>query len=222
LLSFHTAVAAATPETGIWWNSSQSGRGFSIEVQGSVLFLGAFLYESSGRSTWYAAVATLQSNGSYQGTLQSYGSGQTLTGAYRAPSVTNANAGSVTLQFSDSTQGTLTWPGGTLAIQRFSFGSGTPSFKPETGMWWSALESGRGFLIDVQGSTLWLGGYMYDSSGNPVWYSTSGAMSSSTLYQGRWDQYSGGQTLTGTYKAPGTPPTRARSKSSSAARPRPA
>ena len=46
---------------------------------------------------------------------------------------------------------------------------------------------------------------MYDSVGNPVWYSTSGPMSSSTHYEGHWEQYSGGQTLTGAYKAPGTP-----------------
>ena len=203
LLCFQAAVSAATPDTGIWWNPAQSGRGFVIEVQGGTLFFGAFLYEANGRSTWYASSGPTQSNGSYQGVLQSYGNGQTLTGAYTAPTVTNPNAGNVTLQFSDASHGMLTWPGGTMAIERFAFSSGTPSFKPESGIWWNAAESGRGFLVEVQGSSLWMGGYMYDGSGNPVWYSTAGPMTSSTLYQGRLDQYSGGQTLTGAYQPPG-------------------
>ncbi|OGA49912.1 MAG: hypothetical protein A3G25_08040 [Betaproteobacteria bacterium RIFCSPLOWO2_12_FULL_63_13] len=200
-----TAVAGATPDTGMWWNPNQAGRGFSIEVQGNSLFLGAFLYDTSGRSTWYASGGGIQSDGTYSGVLQSYGNGQTLTGAYKASTVTNPNAGNVTIKFTDATHGTLTWPGGSVAIERFVFDSATPSFKPETGMWWNQAESGRGFLIEVQGTTLWMGGYMYDGAGNSVWYSTAGPMTSTTLYQGHWDQYSGGQTLTGAYKAPDAP-----------------
>ena len=50
---------------------------------------------------------------------------------------------------------------------------------------------------------MYLAGYMYDTSGNPLWYLASGNMSGTTLFQGVWQQYGGGQTLTGTYVAPG-------------------
>ncbi|HWQ94115.1 MAG TPA: hypothetical protein VN418_01260, partial [Gammaproteobacteria bacterium] len=36
----------------------------------------------------------------------------------------------------------------------------------------------------------------------PVWYISAGNMSSAMLYQGKWEQYANGQTLTGIYKKP--------------------
>lgn len=46
---------------------------------------------------------------------------------------------------------------------------------------------------------------MYDASGNPIWYSTSGPMSTATLYLGIWQQFANGQTLTGTHHLPSNP-----------------
>jgi hypothetical protein len=42
---------------------------------------------------------------------------------------------------------------------------------------------------------------MYDESGNPVWYSTSGPISG-TSYQGDLLQFAGGQSMSGTYRSP--------------------
>jgi hypothetical protein len=62
------------------------------------------------------------SNGAYQSTWQQYGNGQTLTGTYQAPTVVNTDVGSVTIQFSSTSTGTLTFPDGRqVAIQRFQF-----------------------------------------------------------------------------------------------------
>ena len=44
--------------------------------------------------------------------------------------------------------------------------------------------------------------FHYDAQGRPVWYPSSGAMTGTTLYQGRLLQYAGGQTLTGGYRPP--------------------
>lgn len=205
-LLFAATGVRATPTNGWWWNPAQSGRGFAIEVQGATFFLSTYLYEANGRATWYASSGQSLANWAYQGTLQAYGNGQTLTGSYKPNVMTNANVGSISLQFSDATHGTLTWPGGTIPIERYIFGSGTPAFKPDTGWWWNPAESGRGFFIEVQGNALFIAGYMYDSAGNPIWYAASGSMTSGTLFQGHWDQFSGGQTLTGSYKAPTLPP----------------
>jgi len=190
---------------GWWWNPAESGRGFSIEVQGNNLFMAGYLYADDGRATWLTSAGAMSSPTVYNGALQSFGNGQTLTGVYQPASLTNSNVGAVSLQFNDPSHAILTWPGGTIPIERYLYGSGTPAFQPETGWWWNAAESGRGFTIEIQGNTLFMAGYMYDASGNPIWYGTSGTMSSSMLYQGTWQQYANGQTLTGTYHPPSNP-----------------
>lgn len=194
---------AVTPiQPGWWWNPNESGRGFSVEVSQNTLFMAGYLYDASGRATWYTSAGPITNNTLYQGALQSFGNGQTLSGPYKPYSLTNPNAGTITIQFSDATHGTLTWPGGTIPIERYVFGAGASSFQPESGWWWNASESGRGFTLEVQGNKLFIGGYMYDDQGNPVWYISAGNMMSSTLYQGQWEQYANGQTLTGSYKKP--------------------
>lgn len=189
-------------QPGWWWNATQSGREFTIEVQGDHLYFAGYLYNVSGRATWYTSGGSMTNNTSYIGTLYSFANGQTLTGNYKAPAP--AVVGIINLQFTDATHGTLTWPGGTVPIEHYVFGAGIASFQPENGWWWNKTESGRGFTVEVQGNTLFMGGYMYDDSGNPVWYVSSGNMNS-TRYQGQWLQYANGQTLMGPYKFPDPP-----------------
>ncbi|NJD87773.1 MAG: hypothetical protein FIB05_07150, partial [Betaproteobacteria bacterium] len=43
------------PQTGWWWNAAEDGRGYTIESTGSKIFFAAYLYDISGRSTWYIA-----------------------------------------------------------------------------------------------------------------------------------------------------------------------
>ncbi len=207
------AVAAARrqastgPQPGWWWNPAQSGRGFSIEVRGNNMFMAGYLYADDGRATWLVSDGPMTNVSTYSGPLTAFGGGQTLTGPYKSNTLTNPNVGTITLQFSDASHGTLTWPGGTIPIERFPFGSGTASFQPESGWWWNADESGRGFAIEVQGNSLFMAGYMYDSSGNPIWYVSEGGMTYQNLYQGSWLQFANGQTLTGSYQPPSQPPT---------------
>ena len=197
------AGLAVTPiQPGWWWNPNESGRGFSIEVSQNTLVMAGYLYDSSGRATWYTSAGPITNSTLYQGILQSFGNGQTLTGAYKTNTPTNPNAGTITIQFSDATHATLTWPGGTIPIERYVFGTGASSFQPESGWWWNESESGRGFALEVQGNKLVIGGYMYDDSGNPIWYLSAGNMTSAMVYQGQWEQYANGQTLTGLYQKP--------------------
>jgi hypothetical protein len=57
----------------------------------------------------------------YQGTLNQFSGGQTLTGSYVAPSAATS-AGTITITFTSTTTGTLTLPNGTsTSIQRFTF-----------------------------------------------------------------------------------------------------
>jgi len=203
-----SVTLANNPQTGVWWNTDEGGRGFVIEARGASLFFGAFLYDPSGRSTWYAAGGGMIGN-SFNAILTAYANGQTLTGPYVAP-VVIGSPGNISITFTDTSHGTLTWPGGTIPIRRFDVVTGgaamtPPAGTPETGIWWNPAESGRGFALEIQDGTMFLGGYMYDASGSPIWYLSGQApMTDAMTYIGTWSQLGNGQTITGTYRPPTT------------------
>ncbi len=201
-----------TVQTGWWWSSSLAGTGFGIEQSGSNLFIGAYLYDTDGTAVWYTSIGTISSN-VFSGNLVEYQSGQTLSGSYRAPEV-RRTVGTVSITFSSSTTGTLTWPGGTIAIERFDIVSGgvaagSATGDPEKGWWWSSSESGRGYFIETQGSTraIFMAAYMYDTDNSAVWYAAGGGVLASSLlvgnsFTGTLSEYGNGQSLGGTYRSP--------------------
>lgn len=206
--SLSSSSTTATPETGWWWYASESGRGFSLEVSGNNLFMAGYLYSTDGTPIWYVSSGSRASNGVYQGTLQQFSGGQTLSGSYQAPSYLGS-VGTVTMSFDTTTSGRLTWPGGTIPFTRYDIVSGgvtagSSAGMPQKGWWWNSAESGRGYFIEVQGSTMFLATYMYDTSGQAAWYVSLGAMTSTSLYTGTLTEFRGGQTLAGPYSAPTT------------------
>jgi hypothetical protein len=56
--------------------------------------------------------------------------------------------------------------------------------------------------MEWQGGELFMAGYMYDDTGNPIWYLSSNTTPSTNLqaYQNTWWQYANGPTLTGIFK----------------------
>jgi uncharacterized protein (DUF1800 family) len=202
---FAAPAALAQIQSGWWYNPGESGRGYFIEQQGSSLFMAAFLYDSSGNATWVGSTGTIDGM-AYQGSLFAYANGQTLTGAYIAP-VTTPSPGDISIVFSDASHGTLTWPEGSIPIERFAIVAGglsgtAPGNSPITGWYWNPAESGRGYAYEVQNGTLLYAAFMYSASGEPIWYMSEGAVSGVNLYQGEWQQYANGQSLLGAYKAP--------------------
>lgn len=199
-------VGAVSAQTGYWWNPAAAGRGYFIEQQGNNLFAGAFLYDKTGRATWYGIGPGAIVGSTYTGTLEDYANGQTLTGAFQ-PAMVIGQAGNFSVTFTSPTQGTVTWPGGTETIERYYFGgvnatAPTPG-APQAGWWWAPTEGGRGYAIEIEGDLLYLTGYMYDSSGDPVWYSSGPTgLLQPTAYAGVWQQFGNGQTLTGAYSSP--------------------
>jgi hypothetical protein len=120
--AFGPGAATGIGESGWWWNSAESGRGFSIEVQGRQLFMVGFMYDDAGNPVWYATQGQLTGNSAYAGNWVQYGGGQTLTGTYRPPTVVNGNVGSVRLDWTSTTTATLTLPDGRMVpLVRFLF-----------------------------------------------------------------------------------------------------
>ena len=88
-----------------------------------------------------------------------------------------------------------------MAITRFLFDNTAKSVSaPQSGWWWNADESGRGFFMEVQGNSVFIAGYMYELMGDAIWYIASGALSAQQL-NASWAEYANGQTLTSGYKA---------------------
>jgi hypothetical protein len=195
------------PQTGWWWNPAEDGRGFSVEVRGNNIFFAAFLYDVTGRSTWYVATGPVSLDGSlYNGPLYGARGGQTLGGVY-AGRPTLTDEGPITLAFANAATGTIVWPGGSVPIQRFNIvqnGVNLPPApnQPESGWWWNEEESGRGFFMEWQAGTLDIAGYMYDDAGNSVWYLSVDSMKGATgqTFTQNWWSYGNGQTLTGAWK----------------------
>jgi hypothetical protein len=200
---FCGAVQAA-PQTGWWWNPAESGRGFFVESHDGITFIGAYLYDDDGHAAWYVAGGTNEDSYNYTGPLYNMSRGQTLLGSYVAPVGPNS-AGTISVHFSDDTHGTVTWPGGTVQIEREIFGTGDATFQPDNGWWWNPDESGSGYSLEVQGGNLFVVGFMYDDAGRAVWYFSAGPMASPTTYHGDILQFAGGQTMGGAYHPPGSP-----------------
>jgi hypothetical protein len=123
LLASARFAFAITPESGWWWNPQESGRGFSIEVQDRTIFMAGFLYTEQGAPFWFTAAGSYNDSAdTFQADMTQFRSGQCIGCSYRAPQQ-GANLGRVEIRFRSPTQATLTWPGGTIAIERQIYGT---------------------------------------------------------------------------------------------------
>ncbi len=205
------AGASFLPVSGWWWDSKLNGTGFFIEYGGKSglgMFVGGFLYDASGNSTWLVSTGPI-SGTTYTSSWLKVSGGQTLTGTYKAPSQTGA--GNISVKFVDANDAVMTRPDGSqINLVRFSFSATqtpTPPVggAPQSGWWWAGSAfSGTGYGIEIQGSAVFIVAYVYDGTGNPIWYLATGSLTSPTSYAGTWNIYAGGPQLTspeGSYAA---------------------
>jgi hypothetical protein len=205
------AGANFLPVSGWWWDSKLNGTGFFVEYggkSGTGMFVGGFLYDASGNSAWLVSTGPI-SSATYNSSWLKVTGGQTLTGPYKAPS--NTPVANVSIKFVDANDAVLTRPDGSqVNLVRFSFSAtNTPAppvgGAPQSGWWWAGQQSsGTGYGIEIQGSAVFIVAYVYDASGNPIWYLATGGLTSPTAYSGTWNIYAGGPQLTspeGTYVA---------------------
>jgi List-Bact-rpt repeat protein len=117
---------AAQPETGIWWNPFEGGRGFGLEIQNNVLYGVGYMYDGNGLPVWYASgPGAVDASGTYHGQWAQYANGQALGGAYRSPITLNPDVGALTLQFSNPATGVMTLPAGSqIPMQKFVYAPG--------------------------------------------------------------------------------------------------
>jgi hypothetical protein len=117
------AITGNQPETGWYWNASQAGRGYAVEVQNGTMFLTMFHYNTDGSPTWNFYTGPIGTNGLFTGDFAGITGGQTLGGAYRSPNPATPTPG-FSGSFTSPCLGTLKFPGNPVqtSITRFSFG----------------------------------------------------------------------------------------------------
>jgi hypothetical protein len=86
------------------------------------------------------------------------------------------------------------------------FAGSASAVLPDSGWYFNPAEGGRGFNIEIQGDTLFMAGFVYDTAGNPIWVVSGGPMSTDRTYSGAAFQTANGQPLGGAYRAPSTVP----------------
>lgn len=123
LLTCGSAFSASfqlLPEDGLWWNPSESGRGWAIEVQDNVIAVTHYVYDSAGRATFYTSAGPWDGIGVTAPLVLSR-DGQCVGCGYVPP--VNTSPGNVRFTFTSATVGTVTYPNGVaIPIRRMAFG----------------------------------------------------------------------------------------------------
>jgi lysyl endopeptidase len=197
------ASAPSTPTTtetnysDLWW-STENGWGINLAHQGDIIFGTLYTYETNGTPVWWAmSSGNKQPDGSFSGTLYR-GAGTVYSSPTWSPSSSTA-IGTMRLSFDTASTGTLIYTVNgisvTKSIRRFQFSTPTTctwTNGDRTGatnyqdLWWNPSESGWGLNIAHQGSTVFALLYVYDSNGQPTWFSMSnGALVDTRTYTGR-------------------------------------
>lgn len=200
------STPAITPQAGWWAGPTQPGRGFAIEHNPTTgnIYLGGMVYANDGAPIWYVGTCAL-SAGNCEGNLLQYAGGAGLSGNF-TPAGLVGQVGAFGLNFTSATAGTLTWPAGTTALQRYAFnGTTSPaagiSGSPETGWWYPTNEGGSGWFIETQAradgsNAMFLAGLVYRADGQAIWYVAEGIMTSASTFEGTLREVSGGASMT--------------------------
>lgn len=208
-MAWQKATLAEFKGHGSYWNPVEPGTGFFFEAQGSLGIATFYLFETNGRPVWYSALGSFADAGGgryrFSGTLLRYSGGQTARSTVPKTPVSTV-VGAATIVF-DGDRAEVALPGRSFIAEKFyRTGQGTPasSIQPETGIYWNPAESGRGFTMEVNANYLTVAVFHYDSDGQPIWHLVGTELReglASSVF-GDFRIFSGGQALTGPYKAP--------------------
>jgi hypothetical protein len=152
-------------QNGWWWNDQESGTGYFVEVQGNQAFIASFMYDTTGQPTWYASVANLSGTNTLAGPVDMFANGQSIGGAYKAPTVNSGAAGTMSFGLTSDSIGSMTLPNnGRVAIKRFVFDAKV------VGNHAPVPNAGTAQTVQV-GDTVYLNGSGTDSDNDPITYS---------------------------------------------------
>jgi hypothetical protein len=203
-------ASTAVPQTGWWYDANYVGMGFALETAPPAdgtsqprIFLTGFFYRDDGTPNWGIAIGAMSDPTTFTGDLLAVKGGKPF-GTTGTTTSLDGSLGKVTLVFSSPTSGKLTWPGGTLNLQRYIFDTNpidyTVSGTLDSGWYWVPNDPGRGFFIEQQGTSLFAAAFQYTAAGVPTWQVVSANKISTGVWQGDLIDSQGGTTPSSAYR----------------------
>ena len=189
----------------MWWvGDAENGWGMSIQQHNDKPFVAIYVYDNTGKPTWYVLPAgtwtanfTVFTGALYQPTsapLNNYTPAQFVVGA---------SPGSATLTFTSSSTATMQYTingvSGQKSLVRQPFGTGT---SPLTigDMWWAGTsQDGWGINLVQHAGIVFGVWYTYGPDGKPTWYVLPNGSWNGTVYSGPFYNTTGSVWLGATY-----------------------
>jgi hypothetical protein len=120
-----SAVTGGTDFTDLWWNPSEPGWGLNVIHQNGIIFATLYVYDAASVPHFYSASETRGSGTSFTGPLYETRGTYFAVSPYNAATYGATAVGTLTINFSTSNSGTLTYNVGgnnvTKSITRFAF-----------------------------------------------------------------------------------------------------
>ncbi len=189
----------------MWWvGEAENGWGMSIQQHADKPFIALYVYDSTGKPTWYVLPAGTWTNNftTFSGAL--YQPTSAPLNAYTpATFVVGTSPGNMTLTFTSSSAATMQYTingvTGQKSVVRQPFGTGTSPLTVGD-MWWAGTsQDGWGInLVQHQGIVfgVW---YTYGSDGKPTWYVLPNGTWTNNTYAGPFYSTTGSPWLGATY-----------------------
>jgi uncharacterized protein (TIGR03437 family) len=184
--AYQTSQSLTTPDNGWWYNPMTPGTFYAVESGNGVVRLGSLTYSSQGDPQWSLVRCVQTTQGNCVGTMEQYRGGRALNQAETPPTGV-VDGPAVKLVFNSTTTATLQIGTQSIPIQRYQFGDHweSPMLNAPRAGWWDQInQSGRGYFLEVQGNTLLIGGLIYNSSGQPSWFTSTGPVDSTGTFTG--------------------------------------
>ncbi len=184
--AFHASTPQTVPANGWWYNPSAPGTYYVLEAENGVVHLGILSYSTKGEPQWSLARCVQRPSGEYVGTAEQYTGGRALNQA-AAPPTGIVDGPAVTLVFNGAAAATLQIGTQNISIQRYQFSDqwASPMLNaPRAGWWDQPSQSGRGYFLETQGNTLFLGALIYNSAGQPTWFTATGPVNPDGVFSG--------------------------------------
>jgi uncharacterized protein (TIGR03437 family) len=184
--AYQTSRVVTTPANGWWYNPTAAGTFYAVEAENAVVRLGVLTYSAQGDPQWNLARCVQIAPGTYAGTAEQYTGGWALNQT-SAPPPAIVDGPAVKLVFNSAATATLQIGTQSVSIQRYQFSDqwAAPMLNaPRTGWWDQTTQSGRGYFLEVQGNTLFVGGLIYSSTGQPSWFTSSGPVNATGAFSG--------------------------------------
>ncbi len=184
--AYQANTPQTTPASGWWHNPATPGTYYVVQAENGVVQLGILSYSTRGDPTWSLARCVQRPTGEYVGTAEQYTGGWALNQPATPPTGV-VDGPTVSLVFNTAATATLQIGTQNIPIQRYQFSNqwASPMLNaPRAGWWDQPAQSGRGYFLEVQGSTLFVGALIYNSAGQPSWYTATGPLNAGGTFSG--------------------------------------